>query len=159
MNNSKEYVWYTGDWKIDSNNLQVPYNGLKIGATAKYSAVTSPPTSQKLVSVDLVVVDYTYNPQGVTSPVLLYKTGVWFDIPIPTKEGVSPPEENKEFTVVGTDSIDELGKVKLEANSAGIFLNIQFRYGIDTMKREELGFIMKFDETYQDGEDPVQVEK
>ncbi|MCX2763687.1 hypothetical protein [Aquimarina muelleri] len=152
MNNN---IWYTGDWK-QQNNKEIPYNGVQIRARANYTPVTSPPSSQKLDSVDLEVVDFTKNPEGVSSSIVIYKTGVWFDIPIPENNTVSPPQPNTDFTVMGIDYTG-LGKLQLEATTTGIFLNIQFRYGIQSRSREELGFIMKISEVYNEGEDPIKV--
>jgi len=152
-----EYTWYTGDWK-PNNNPTVPYNGLKIVATANYGQLTSPPTSGKLVSVALEIVDYTYDPNGVSSSVMLSNSSTWYDIAIPTDDTVSPPVPNLKFTVEGISNAT-LGKVKLDATSSGLYLNIQFRYGPTSRKREEIGYIMKFQENYQAGQDPIAVEE
>ncbi|MCY1479370.1 hypothetical protein D3C87_70410 [compost metagenome] len=143
MENIEESTWYTGDWRPDGNNSQAPYNGLKIVATANYSEKTNPPTARKLVSVDLEVVDYTYNPNGVSSSLQLTKPAVWYPIPIPTDTTVSPPEPNMQFTVVGIGG-NALGNVKLDDTPRGSYLNIQFSYGPTSRKREEIGYIMRF---------------
>lgn len=160
MSNSKSSSWYSGDWKAGKNNIKPPYNGLKIIAKANYGVPTSPATSQKLVSVDLEIVDYTYSTTGVSSFVMAYKTDVWYKISIPENEAVSPLPPNLDFTVIGINNTD-LGVIKLESSPKGIFLNIKFRYGVESRKREELGFIMKFDATYTEGQsqDPVEVEQ
>ena len=152
-----EYTWYTGDWK-PNNNPTVPYNGLKIVATPNYGPLTSPPTPGKLVSVALEVVDYTYDPNGVSSLVTLSNTSSWYSIEIPEDTSVSPPAPNLKFTVQGAGSTI-LGQVKLDAVSSGIYLNIQFCYGPTSRQREEIGYIMKFSETTQAGTDPVTVEE
>ena len=143
MENVEESTWYTGDWRFDGNNLQAPYNGLKIVATANYSEKTNPPTARKLVSVDLEVVDYTYNPNGVSSSLQLTKSTVWYPIPIPADTTVSPTEPNMEFTVVGIGG-NTLGSVRLDVTPRGSYLNIQFAYGPTSRKREEIGYIMRF---------------
>ncbi|MCY1241636.1 hypothetical protein D9M72_545480 [compost metagenome] len=112
-------------------------------ATANYSEKTNPPTARKLVSVDLEVVDYTYNPNGVSSSLQLTKPAVWYPIPIPTDTTVSPPEPNMQFTVVGIGG-NALGNVKLDDTPRGSYLNIQFSYGPTSRKREEIGYIMRF---------------
>jgi len=152
MNELNTKSWYSGDWK-PINNLQVPYNGLKISASPNYGLATSPPTAQKLVSVLIEVVDYTYDQNGVSSQLTLIKGG-WNDIPIPQDTSLSPPEPNSKFTVSGVNNSD-LGQIQLETTSGGIYLNIQFCYGPINKKREELGFIMKFSETYTQGDDTV----
>lgn len=159
MSNLTNSSWYSGDWK-SKNNIKQPYNGLKIIAKPNYGIPTSRPTSQKLVSVDLEIVDYTYSTTGVSSFVIAYKTDIWYEIAIPQNEGVSPPGPNSDFTVIGINNVD-LGVVKLEVSPKGIFLNIKFRYGVESRKREELGYIMKFDTTYTEGQsqDPVEVEE
>lgn len=156
MNNTNyDNVWYSGDWKQQNNN-KVPYNGLQIKATANYSLPTSPPSTQNLVSVDIEVVDYTYDPKGVSSHLILTENNTWYDIPIPENTEISPPEPNADFTVRGIDN-DSLGKLQLFVTTSGIYLNIEFSYGPTTNGREELGFIMKINSTYQEGQDPIQV--
>ncbi len=158
MATTKENTWHTGDWNPHGSNPKVPYNGIKIIATANYGPDASPPVPQKLISVDLEVIDFTYSKSGVSSKVTLIKTGVGYDIPIPEMTTTSPPVPNPEFTVVGIDQ-DTLGLVKLDATSGGSYLNIQFRYGIKDNTREEIGYIMKFDREYKEGENPIHVEK
>ena len=155
MDNTKEYLWYTGDWK-NTNSRQVPYNGVMIRASANYGLPTSPPSARKLVSVDLEVVDYTYNTEGVSSKVELDKTNLWYDIPIPEITESSPTEPNSEFTVKDIYNTG-LGKLKLDANTTGIFLNIQFRYGVMHQTREELGYIMKIHGTFNENENSIDV--
>ncbi|MFY0629707.1 MAG: hypothetical protein JXR05_04950 [Flavobacteriaceae bacterium] len=155
MDNKNESVWYSGNWKAQ-NNSQEPYNGVKIIAKANYSAITSPPTSQKLVSVDIEVVDYTKDPNGVSSSISMSKTGVWYNIPVPDNDEVSPPEPNTNFTITSIDNNNLNELLQLVADTAGIYLNIQFRFGLNAYN-EELGYIMKFDETYVDGKNPIQV--
>lgn len=155
MDNINNNIWYSGDWK-QVNNLQEPYNGIQIKAKANYSPTTSPPSSQVLISVDVEVVDFTKDPKGVSSTVNLSTTDVWYDIPIPENNEVSPPQTNLDFTVISTDEA-HLGKLlQLAATTSGIFLNIQFRYGLNA-NTEELGFIMKIDETYTEGQNPIQI--
>lgn len=158
MSNSTENTWYSGSWNENGNNSEVPYNGLKIAATAKYSLPTSPPSLQILVSVNLDVVDYTYDPNGVSSTLTLPKSNIWYGIPIPEDDNVSPPIPNIKFTVTDIENIN-LGKVRLDSNPSGTFLNIQFSFGPDHRKQEEIGYIMKFDQTYTEGQDPIQVEE
>lgn len=150
------HTWYTGDWKINGNK-SVPYNGISITAAANYSPITSPPTSQKLISINLDITDFTLDKDGVSSTVSLEKTQVWYDIPLPQKPNSSPPVDDPNFTVSGSDN-DTLGKVMLDHNLGGVFLNIQFCYGVTHSKREEIGFIMKFDELFTQGDDPIVVE-
>lgn len=155
MNELNTKIWYSGDWK-PINNLQVPFNGLKICATTNYGPATSPPTAQKLLSVLIEIVDYTKDENGVSSQLTL-STGGWNNIPIPRDTSLSPPGPNPKFTVSGVNNSD-LGQIQLETTSSGIFLNIQFCYGAIDKKREELGFIMKFSETYTQGDDTVLIE-
>ncbi len=155
MKESNENIWYSGDWKDTMKDFP-PYNGIKVVATSTYSTQTSPPSTQKFVSATLNVVDYTYDVNGVSSELTLSKTGVWYDILIPENDAVSPPQPNSNFTVIGIDNIS-LGKMRLEASSSGFFLNIKFRYGILTRTKEEIGYIMKFDSTLTEGQDPIQV--
>ncbi|KQB42572.1 hypothetical protein [Flavobacterium aquidurense] len=155
MNELDKKSWYSGDW-TPINNLQVPYNGLIISATPNYGPSTSPPTPQKLTAILIDVVDYTYDPNGVSSQLTLTKGG-WNDIPIPEDNSVSPPQPNFKFTVSGTGNSD-YGQIQLTTTSQGIYLNIQFCYGPENKKREELGFIMKFLETYTPGGDIETIE-
>ncbi len=189
MKNSKDHIWYTGDWKSKMND-QAPYNGLQIKATAKYSEPTVPPSTQNLMSVELDIIDFTKDKEGVSSKVKIKKVGSWHDILIPEKkkgtdketdkktdkktdkEAVKETDEetdevtekqigkqpNLDFTVVGINN-NTLGQVKLDHNSNGIYLNIQFRYGLTGRKREEIGYVMKFDSIYNDKHDPIEVEE
>jgi hypothetical protein len=155
MDTINNQVWYSGDWK-KQNNPKEPYNGVQIIATANYNPITSPPSPQTLLSVDVEVIDYTKAPNGVSSMVRLYKTGDWYDIPIPENSTESPPVPNADFTITSTDEA-HLGKqLQLTVMTSGIYLQVQFRYGLNA-NSEELGFIMKFDETYIEGQDPIQV--
>ncbi|WP_459210839.1 hypothetical protein [Aquimarina rhabdastrellae] len=147
--NNNDNIWYSGDWK-QQNNDRVPYNGVKIEGIGNYSAPTSPPTTQNLVSVDVTVTDYTKDPKGVASIVTLSRTGTWYDIPIPENTHISPPQPNSDFTITDV-YLTGLGKLKLEVTTTGIYLRIQFRYGEENRTREELGFILKFSETYEQG--------
>jgi hypothetical protein len=144
MNDLEKKSWYTGDW-TEINNNYVPYNGLVVSATPNYGPLISPPTPQKLVSVLIEIVDYTYDPNGVSSQLTLTKGG-WNEIPVPEDISLSPPQPNQKFTVSGINSA--LGQIQLTITSNGIYLNIQFRYGPIGRQREELGFIMKFSDTY-----------
>jgi hypothetical protein len=145
MDSTNNQVWYTGDWK-QQNNPQEPYNGVQIKAKANYSPLTSPPSSQTLVSIDVEVVDYTKAPNGVSSTVHLTKTSTWYAIPIAENNGASPPEPNRDFTITSIDGAHVGKQLQLAVTTSGIYLNIQFRYGVQAYS-QELGFIMKFDET------------
>lgn len=181
MKNSKDYIWYTGDWKSKMND-QAPYNGLQIKAKANYSVPTVPPSTQNLMSVELDIIDFTKDKEGVTSKVKINKVGSWYDILIPEKKKVTDKETDKktdketdkeieevtekqigkqpnlDFTVVGIHN-NTLGQVKLDHNPNGIYLNIQFRYGLTGRKREEIGYVMKFDSILNDKHDPIEVEE
>lgn len=158
MNNisTKTYTWYTGDWK-PINNPVSPYNGVSISAVANYVPPTSPPTSQSFFSLDLTVTDYTYDPNGVSSTLTIYPKGDWASIPVPMNDTVSPPAPNARFTVAGLEP-GTLGKIRIETNASGMYVEIQFSYGIPDMTREELGFIMKIDTIYSDQEPAIIVE-
>jgi len=145
MNYSKESVWYSGDWKNRGNHDHIPYNGIKISTTANY-APSSLSSVQKLVSVAVEVIDYTYDILGVSSKIAPLKPGIWTDIPIPMNNETLPPELNSEFTIISIDNTG-LGKLKLDVTTGGIFLNIKFRYGITGKKRDEIGYILKIEET------------
>ncbi len=162
MNNTKSKTWYSGDWK-KHNNEQIPYNGVKITATATYSLPTKPPFPQKLVSVDAVIVDYTKDANGVSSEVKLTKTGLSYDISIPEKKSVSPKHPTKHilipnanFTIANIHT-SGLGKLQLDVVSTGICLYIQFSYGETNNSKTEVGFIFEFNETYLKGEDAAKV--
>lgn len=150
MNGLNTKSWYTGDWK-QINNLQAPYNGLKISATANYGPGASLPTDRKPVSVLIEVVDYTYDQNGISSELILTK-GSWNYIPIPQDTSLLPPESNSKFTVSGIGN-SALGKIQLVTYYNGIFLQVEFCYGPTNGKREELGFIMNFSDNYPEGID------
>ncbi len=155
MNNTHSNTWYSGDWK-PQNNEEVPYNGIKIAATANYTPPTSPPSTQKFVSLDVIVTDYTKAPNGVSSSVTLQKKGVWYNIPIPENTEVSPPEPNSDFTIGSLNNANLEELLQLAVTTTGTYLNLQFRYGIHSYK-EELGFVMAISDTYTEGQDPIRV--
>lgn len=133
MNDAQQNTWYTGDWDPKGNNLQAPYNGVKIVAMANYAQQKDSQISGDLASVDLQIVDYTYDPDGVSSAVQLTKSTAWYDIPVP----------NQDFSIAGLNN-NTLGLVKLDVMPSGIFLSIQFSYGLIAGRREEMGYIMRF---------------
>lgn len=145
MNELDKQSWYSGEWTA-VNNPQVPYNGLVVFATPNYGPETSPPTPQQLISVLIEVVDYTYDPNGVSSQLTLTKSG-WTAIPIPDDNSLSPPEPNLKFTVAGIQD-SGLGQIRLDTAFSGIYLNIQFKHGVIGHQREEIGYIMRFFSTY-----------
>lgn len=139
MTNPNDILWYSGDWK-PINNPEIPYNGIKIEATPEYTPKTNQSTKQELVSVEVNVTDFTKVPKGVSSTITLDKIRTWYDIPIPD------PNPNKDFTVTGIYLDGNPGKLELfKTNTDDVYLRIQFRYGLEHMSREELGFILKFD--------------
>ncbi len=151
MSDVNECIWYSGDWKKE-NNVKIPYNGVQIRAKANYSTVTSPPTSQKLVSLTIEVVDYTNSPIGISSVLTLYKKNVWYDIPIPENTEVSPPKPNLDFTVKGMNS--NLGVLQLLDTTEGTYLDVQFCSG-KFHSEEIIGFIMKINEFYGETQDSI----
>lgn len=138
MDNTKNNIWYSGDWKLHNNNT-IPYNGIKIEATADYN------NSNNLDTVTAIVTDYTLVPNGISSTVQLSRAGTWYDITIPINETTEPPQPNTDFTVKGIDLNDSLGKLQLYMTATGVYLRVQFRYGLEHRTREELGFILQFD--------------
>lgn len=131
-------TWYSGDWR-SKNNVQAPYNGVKIIAESNYD------NAKKLVDVTVTFIDFTMNNQGISSAVILDKVNTWYTIPIPERKGVEPIETNDDFTITQIQQNTQ-EEVRLENNDSGIFLRIQFRYGLPHQKREELGFILRIDE-------------
>ena len=158
MESSKTSTWYSGDWKPVNNNVP-PYNGVAIEATANYSPETSPPTTRVLVSVDITVIDYTYNPKGVASSLTLYKADFTYYIPVPLNDLVSPPEPDAQFTITNIEGKGP-GQLSLESNSGVRYLSVQFSFGDSHVsnKREEIGYIMKFATTYPEDGIVVRVE-
>jgi hypothetical protein len=134
----KEYIWYSGDWKRNGNNHQVPYNGVKITANANYAVSTRSPKIQRLVSVSVKVADYTYNIDGTVVKIELLQDGLWYDIIIPESDKISSSKSYPEFTLKGLN--EGLGRLRLETTTAGVFLNIQFKYG--EYERNVMGYIM-----------------
>ncbi|WP_442265504.1 hypothetical protein ACSIGC_14530 [Tenacibaculum sp. ZS6-P6] len=140
MDTITKKTWYSGDWK-QRNNDQIPYNGIKIEATASYN------DSNKLDTVTAILTDYTKDPNGISNTVQLNKTNIWYDIPIPIDETIEPPQLNTKFTIEGIYLNGDLGKLQLCRMTTGIYLRVQFRYGEQYRTREELGFILQFDES------------
>lgn len=156
MDISNKSEWYSGDWRYQ-NNSRVPYNGIKIVATANYGPVTSPPSSkQQLISVGIEIVDFTFDPEGVSSSVTLFKTGSWYNIPIPADYSLSPPMPNANFTIDYTVT-SGLGRLKLDSIRDAIYINVEFSYGMPSRNREVAGYIMRFDRVYEK-EDPFIME-
>ncbi|KIX21465.1 hypothetical protein SY27_07075 [Flavobacterium sp. 316] len=154
MDDLNEKTWYSGDWNTGKDNNTPPYNGIKITAKANYNVPVDESSTQSLTSVDLEIADYTYDINGVSSYVSLSEANTWYTIPIPENTNVSPSEPNSNFTITGIDTT-KLGNVELNSNVAGLFVNIEFKYGAENEKREELGFIMKIEETYIEGTDSI----
>lgn len=146
-------VWYSGDWS-QNNKKNSPYNGVKIEATSNYSPSTDDTSLQKLTSIDVLITDYTKDPEGVSSEISLIEKDFWYYIPIPENNNTSPPKPNTDFTITATDlyRADLLGKLELNtlSSSSQLFLNIQFSYGLPNMTRTEIGLIFQFDEVYQE---------
>lgn len=140
MSNSNNYTWHSGDWNAAGNNPQPPYNGLQISAVANYSS----PPSVALLSVDVMFTDFTYDPNGVSSTVTLFQPGSWQPIPIPVNDKALPQEPDPNFTVCG-NLPSEPGMIRLDPQLSGLFLNVQFRYGVKDFLREEIGYILKID--------------
>ena len=161
MSTTYKNIWYSGDWE-QNPNVSEPYNGIQIKAEAEYEPAPAPksppepPTPRKLISLTLDLIDFTMDPEGVSSTVILYKSGIWYDIPIPNNNTVSPPQPNVNFTITNID-LNGLGQVQLTKVTSGLFLQVQFRYGLEHRTREEIGFIMAISETYIDGQDPIKV--
>lgn len=124
-NESTTQVWKSGDWRPTSLN-KPPYNGIKIEGTPKYDA------RNHLLSVQVVFIDYTYDPQGLTSELSeLTREDRWVSIPF---------SDRASLPVEGTFTIK--GEVRLESEFTGVYLRIHLTYGLES--REELGFIMCF---------------
>lgn len=138
MKNYKEFRWHSGDWNYNNNGNgnKLANNGIKIIANANYISSARLIDTQKLVSVFVEVIDYSCNTEGVSCTIELLETSTWYDIQI--------PEKNEEFNVVGIEK--GLGKLKLDVNTAGVYLEIQFKFGLAGSTKNELGYIMKFDE-------------
>lgn len=147
MNKYIEQFWHSGEWK-EQNNDKIPYNGIEIKAKSNYEADEKTPSVYKLTSVEVTVSDYTKNPKGVSSIVNLSRTGVWYDIPIPKNTSVLPPQPDTDFTLRGI-YLGSLGKLQLQSNSVGYYLRIQFCYGLEGQRREELGFAIVFSKIYK----------
>lgn len=149
MKDENNQIWYSGDWR-SVNQKQAPYNGIKIETSANYGLPTNDSSPQKLISVDVVVTDYTYDPKGVSSKVTLTEQQIWYDIPFPENNSITPPKPNTDFSVCNCNSDDLPGQLKLESNLPDIFLQIGFRYGLPHNKREEIGYILRFNEFYKE---------
>lgn len=133
--------WRSGDWKTVPRK-NVPYNGVEITGVPAYDA------DGKFVSADIVAADYTYDLAGVQSRIagLSVEEG-WLEIPAAVKPG-SPPGIDHRFTVNG--------KLQLRCGSGGMLLGVDFAYGLDGQRHEELGFVFGFPTTIavdtEDGE-------
>lgn len=150
----EQKVWHTGDW-ITGGRPHAPYNGVAIAATAFYRRTAK---QRLLVSVDLEITDYTRRKQGVVSKLKLERTGAWYEIPVPVLLPVTKlnQQSDPDFTVTGNGTYQP-GKVRLDATSDGMYLNVLFRYGLPHAMREELGYIMKISKTYR--KDAIEVEE
>lgn len=138
----EEFIWHSGDWRNNANT-EAPYNGIEIRIKANYAALSP----FNLSTVDVKIIDYTYTPDGVESDIILTKRDEWYTIPIPEIKDETVSKANPEFTVKGIFNLEDNGLLKLENTTTGIYLNIQFRYGI--LNGEELGFIARIEEVKQ----------
>lgn len=130
--NEEPQVWYSGDWKTVPRK-NVPYNGTEITGIPAYDE------DGKFVSADIMIADYTYDLEGVQSRIAALNVDEgWMDIPAAVKPE-SPPVIDSRFTVNG--------KLQLRYGSGGLLLGIDFAYGLDTQRHEELGFVFGFPTT------------
>lgn len=138
--NSTTEVWHSGDWKSVPLN-KPPYNGIEISAIPTYDTET-----EKFVSATVTFTDFTLSKTGVSSTIPeLTIAEQWVPVPKAIKISsppASPPDQsNPSFTIDGN--------VCLETTTSGIFLRIHLFYGMEHSTREELGFILKFDQVKQ----------
>lgn len=133
--------WRSGDWKTVPRK-NIPYNGVEITGVPAYDE------NGKFASADIVVADYTYDKEGVQSQIAVLNVEEgWLEIPAAVKPG-SPPGIDHRFTVNG--------KLQLRCGSGGMLLGVDFAYGLDGQRHEELGFVFGFPTTIavdtEDGE-------
>lgn len=132
INNVEFQTWCSGDWKTTPRKV-VPYNGIEIISMPTYDE------NGRFVSADIVVVDCTYEKEGVQSKLIaLNVEDGWVTIPAAIKPG-SPPVDDPEFTVKG--------KLQLHHGSGSMLLGVDFAYGLDGQRHEELGFVFGFPTT------------
>ncbi len=129
-------VWRSGDWRKRPNK-EAPYNGIEISGTPMYDE------NGFLISIAVTFIDYTLDKQGVKStiPELTISAGR-VDITAPivqTSPPSSPPKDSSDFTIKG--------KVSLESTGAKVCLRIQLSYGLEHLRREEIGYVMCFELT------------
>ena len=133
INNVEFQTWCSGDWKTTPRN-NVPYNGIEIVGTPNYD-------NGRFVSANIVVVDCTYEKEGVQSELIAMNVeDGWVTIPAAVKPG-SPPVDDPRFTVVG--------KLQLRHGSGSMLLGVHFAYGLDGQRHEELGFVFGFPTTVE----------
>lgn len=127
--NAEPRIWHSGDWETPPRK-EVPYNGTEITGMPTYDA------NGKFASAEIVVADYTYAKEGVQSriPAMTIDES-WVEIPAVDKPG-SPPVADSRFTVKGT--------LRLRRGSGGMLLGVDFVYGLDGQRHEELGFVFGF---------------
>jgi hypothetical protein len=156
---AQTHTWYTGDWKTYPIATQAPYNGVAITAVAHYNNPGVPGAVQQLVSVDLQIVDYTNEKEGAATSLNLSLMDTWYAIP-PPDAAVPVTDPTLQVPAIPDPAAVTVlsGKVKLDTTSNGMYLNVEFCYGITGRVRGELGYIMKIDRVFQDGQDPIRVE-
>lgn len=129
--NENQYVWRSGDWKKVPQR-QPPYNGIEITGFPVYDP------EGHFASAGLLIKDFTFDPRGVTSEIeYMTLSDGWMWIPSP--DPGSPPDPSRDpmkFTV--------LGDTRLEHGSSGTLLRIRLSYGLEYLRRDELGFIFEF---------------
>lgn len=135
-NDPTSQTWQSGDWSKRPNS-EAPYNGIEISGLPEYDE------NGMLISVAVTLTDYTLNKEGVASiiPELTVFAG-HVDIIAPIEQ-TSPPSSplnpSSDFTIKGW--------VSLEPSGANVCLRIHLRYGLEHLRREEIGYVMCFDLT------------
>lgn len=119
-------VWTSGDWHTVARS-SAPFNGLKISAEIGIGEVPG--------DVKVTFDDYTCDKDGVstTIPKITGSDG-WVDVPQPAKKD----NTSRKFTVTG--------QVCIQSEVNGRFLWIKLSYGLQTMERDEIGFIFSVDQ-------------
>lgn len=132
-NDPTPQVWQSGDWSKRPNK-EIPYNGIEISGLPEYDE------NSALVSVTVTLTDYTLDEQGVASSILgLTVAAGSVSIFAPTEQTSpvsSPPRPNPDFTIEGD--------VALEPSGSDVCLRIRLSYGLEHMRREEIGYVMCF---------------
>ena len=128
MDYTSPQTWHSADWR-QQNAPKIPYNGLEITTTPIYS------DDGKLIALSVEVIDFTKNPNGVTSTIDELSFDDETDIPIPklSSESKDPQlaadKKAEEDAIQGNPDFTVEGYISIVQSQGLAYIFIQLKYG------------------------------